>query len=491
MNELKYSRPLGVAARLGENAADRHQFVNKRVLLHGDSEFLYQDNGRHCLMYSLRLLPRICAAVSVYVPREVPHLREECRHVISAIQFETTIELLDDCPDFAKFDAILFVGFTTNATLPWTTINSNGWVARVSSGEQSLSKDCDNVNPVAAMAAASLGVGEVFKRLVRIDSRRGRLLNGLTFSLLDYSCGNDVSGPSIPLHISCSNLLLVGVGAIGNGIIQLLRDLPLTGEIGIVDRQGYGEENWGTCMCIGPNDFKKKKVEFAKTYMSNLTCTEYAENVQDFSSRLQQGLRHPRIILNALDNVEARHMVQNIWPDYVIDGAIGDFGCQVSRHPWGPDIACLMCQYEDNQRESAESMQMNATGLRLDVLQNPDGLLEDAHIESAPPDKQDFLRALKGMKICSVVQESVAKYISENADIDFAPSVPFVAAMSAAFVCAELIKTLCGTDSNLEPLYQFDFLIGPEKGIVVPAARKRDCICHTRARNISKFRKSR
>ena len=64
---------------------------------------------------------------------------------------------------------------------------------------------------------------------------------------------------------------------------------------------------------------------------------QYAHNPQKF----------PQVVLKALDNIDVRHEVQRtLWPDIVIDGAIGDFMCQVSRHPWPEDIACLLCLFQ-------------------------------------------------------------------------------------------------------------------------------------------------
>ena len=55
----------------------------------------------------------------------------------------------------------------------------------------------------------------------------------------------------------------------------------------------------------------------------------------------------PMAVLNGLDNIPGRHQVQRtLWPDVIVDGAIGDFTCQVSRHPWPDDIACLICLFQ-------------------------------------------------------------------------------------------------------------------------------------------------
>lgn len=52
-------------------------------------------------------------------------------------------------------------------------------------------------------------------------------------------------------------------------------------------------------------------------------------------------------------------MLQALWPDLVIDGAIRDFGCQVSRHPWDDDTACLISHWSPTGRgpQSREHVQ--------------------------------------------------------------------------------------------------------------------------------------
>ena len=51
------------------------------------------------------------------------------------------MEYCDHIDDVGSFDAILSVGTAVNPSLPWTTINSNGWLARVSSGTRDLPAD--------------------------------------------------------------------------------------------------------------------------------------------------------------------------------------------------------------------------------------------------------------------------------------------------------------------------------------------------------------
>src|SRR5207249_2878782 len=163
-----YSRPQATAARLGDFAPDRHRFTDKRVLLTGERDVLRTENGRDCFLVSLRLLVRICANVSIFLPPEVREISAECESVARRIAFHTPIDFLDDAPALDRYDAILSVGTSARGDLPWTVINSNGWVARVSSGATDLARECGQANPIAALGAAALGVAEVFKRLIKL-----------------------------------------------------------------------------------------------------------------------------------------------------------------------------------------------------------------------------------------------------------------------------------------------------------------------------------
>src|SRR6266446_1543396 len=130
---LVFSRPAAAADSLGDKAPDRHRFTEKKVLLTGEANILGLENGRNCLLNSIRILTRMTRGLKIWIP-EGANLREETSRLIDHISFGDKPELLSAPPDFTTFDAILSVGAETHSDLPWTTINSNGWVARVSSG---------------------------------------------------------------------------------------------------------------------------------------------------------------------------------------------------------------------------------------------------------------------------------------------------------------------------------------------------------------------
>jgi hypothetical protein len=488
---ISLSRPLSAAAKLADHAADHHRFVDKRVLLMGEPRVLNSANGGNCLLDSLRLLVRISRNLTVFVPPENQQLLADCRALAKRIAFGGDVPVTDAMPAFSEFDAILCVGYQTNPSLPWTVINSNGWLARVSSGATPLPENCDLFNPIGSLAAACLGVTEVFKRLIRLKESRGRLLDGLSLSLYSYREDTD-AGPSIPLQLVV-NLLLIGAGAIGNGIVHLLSQLPLFDRISIVDKQVFGEENLGTCILIGPDDLTVSKAVFAeKCFSGRLNVRGFHDELQVFKQRLGESIPYPTIVLAGLDDIDARHQAQSIWPDFIIDGAIGDFPCQVSSHHFGDDTACMVCLFPRPVGTSATEVAGRATGLRADRIAEAESLVTDEDVEAAPSERRKWLRERRGKKVCSVVEEAVARQISEaEQSAGFSPSVPFVACFSACMVVSEFVKAAAGWPSELDSRFQLDLLRGPWHGLMLPHEKRQDCTCVTRAGNIAKWREAR
>ncbi len=490
---LKYSRPLATANRLADVAEDANRFIDKRVLLTGESDVLGSQNGRDCFLSSLRLLVRFCADVSVLLPAVSAEFANEVRR--EAGRIEPAVKFLDSEPDLPGFDAILSVGARMRPDLPWTVINSNGWLARVSSVSSDLASDTRQPNPIAALAAASFGAGEVFKRLIRLKDTRGKFFDGLSFSFFTYSRESDDLGPTLPEEIEL-DLLLVGVGAIGNGIIYLLDRLPVRGNLTVVDSEKYGAENFGTCLLVGPSEVANEieKARFAFEMLGGKLGTKhFTEEFSTFSKRLGAEVPFPQIVLNAVDNLDTRHEIQReLWSDLIIDGAIGDFSCQVSCHPWNENVACLMCLFRKTDTEPAEQRASRATGLTPARTQDPEATVTEEDVRAAPAEKKEWLRGKIGKLICSVVQEAVAQSISEEKlRKGFQPSVPFVACLSSSMMIGELVRSIMCHPPLLEPRFQFDVVRGPQFGQDFRQERRPDCICVTRRENIDRMRSSR
>jgi hypothetical protein len=236
-----------------------------------------------------------------------------------------------------------------------------------------------------------------------------------------------------------------------------------------------------------------EKAKFIAGVLSQrLDATGFAADIRVFRERLGREIPYPRVVVNGLDNIDARYDVQGLWPDLIIDGAIGDFACQVSRHSWHEDSACLMCMFRHPPGESAEKVASRATGLTASRTQQPEASVDENDVAVAPAAHREWLRARIDRKICSVVQEGVAQALStEQLRQGFEPSVPFVACLGACMVVAELTKHVARWPTSLESRFQFDSLAGPAFGQSYAQARRKDCLCISRRRNIEAVRNKR
>ena len=485
---LAFSRPAAAADSLGDKAPDRHRFTGKKVLLTGEGPVLGLENGKSCFLNSIRILTRMTRGLKIWIPGDT-RLREETSQLIEHISFGDKPELLSTPPDFTTFDAILSVGTETHSDLPWTTINSNGWVARISSGSIALSSVCDQANPVGALAAASLGASEIFKRLIKLVPERAEPLDGLAFSFYSYEVSDD-PGPPLPDKIPVE-IFVMGVGAIGSGVVHLLNSLPVSGTAFFVDRQKFAEENLGTCILIGPKDLDNtpKAVFAAKLLESKLTTRGFPQDVVEFVATTVRELPYPKIILNGLDEIDPRHSVQSLWPDMIIDGAIGAFACEATLHPWGEDLSCLYCDFE-HPPERSEQLESELTGLREDRLKDMNSVVTEDDVRAAPAEKRKWLKTQMGKEICSVVSEATIEKLSQEKQKEgFRPSVPFVACLSSCMMVTELVRQTLQWPRILETGFRFDVLAGPQYGRRKAHSRKPTCICVQRKNTIELLRR--
>jgi molybdopterin/thiamine biosynthesis adenylyltransferase len=511
---IAYSRPLATAARLGNDAPDHHRFLEKHVVLTGDPTVLATPNGRVMALTALRLLPRLTPHVTVWLPGApaalVAELTLEGERIAFGGRVLVRANALPQEDVLGQADAVLSVGAGPPSATDsesrddildpiaglaerWTTVSSNGWCAWVARGSLPSAIPTAQANPIGAVFAASLGVAEVFKVLIVLRAERGAAADGTPFSLLTYRAGDDDPGPALPDRLKI-DALLVGVGAIGNGIVATLAEFTLAGRVVVIDRQFYGPENLGTCILLGPQDIGTEKPAVARRALAQLAPALVVDTRVGNAELLLPDVHPvPAIVLNGLDNRDARRAAQRLWADVTIDGAIGDFMCQVSRHPGDPDVntACLRCIFAPEIGPRAEDVAAAASGLRV-VRVNVNDIVREEDVLAAPERHREALRTQVGRPICSVTSEAVAQAISEvEQHKGFEPSVPFVATCSAAMVVGELVKAVMDLPSSLDPRFQFDILHGPAAGLDFPESRHVDCECVQRRSVITTFRAAR
>lgn len=485
-----YSRPQAVVARLLGQSAATDNLLERSALITADVSAILTRAGRSTFLASLSLLTRFCADVSVHLPAEAGPFERDVRTLARRISYAGNIRFLDQADVvFENYSAILNVGPTTRSDLPWTAIACDGWVLQVCSGAGPVVLGFSQFNPAVTLATASIGAAEVFKRLLGVVSQVAPLLQNEVFSLLTYSADTN-PGPDIrsPIRLDC---LLAGAGAIGNGVRHVLIELPAEGWLAVVDQQDAGEENWGTYIDLEPSGFDTPKANIACVgWGAAVTPIPLKLDVAKVSSKLGREIPFPGVTLGALDNIEARHEIQRLWPDIAIDGAIGHVTCQVSLHPWGPDTACLQCLFREAAGEDSAVVASRLTGLSVESARRQDEEVTEADINAAADERKAWLAARKGRQKCSVISEAHAEKLTAGG-ARFSPSAPFVACLSASMVAAEFIKIRMGLVSPLDPRFQFNALLGPTAGTMLEQGRRKDCFCVERTTAIARWRHER
>ena len=488
--DITSSRPLGVARSLGSTLLDEATIYARAVILTGERRTLETENGRWCMLDSLRVLARIVGPLTVVLPSGLGAFETQVRQLASIVWKKGTVTVVTDGMPVAMDSAvaILNIGARVDRLLPWTTINSNGWVARVSSGPSSLPSDTDQRNPLAAMMAASFGVTEVFKRVYRIPREIAPLLDATQFSLFELSTMPTNLGPPLPAKISLPDTVMVGAGALGNGIALLLSQLAVCGRLHIIDKQVYGPENLGTCTVLDDESWlgTPKAVSLASwlNRPDEMLCTGEQAFVADARSGDFVRAMSVELVLNGLDDVGARHDAQLLWPSVLVDGGISAVGAAVRTHRLDrPNAACMRCSFKLPRVDERE-LQAKATGLSLQSLGSDlNRPLTEQDVLEADESKRAWLSELlvQGKTVCATISEAQSRALGLDLEKGFSPSVPFVATASATLVVAQALKSFLFPDAEFTQRFQMESVfIGPEASIGVLTCADSRCECVTR-----------
>ncbi len=475
--EKASSRVIGVAKKLLNRPIDEASVYSKSVILTGEKEALLTENGRWCFLDALTLLSRVVGNLTVVMPSGTPLLEAEVEKFCSSAWSRGDLSVVrDGSPALLKSSsAILCVGTEAKPALPWTVINSNGWVARVSSGAMHLPIDMEQPNALGALMAASLGVTEIFKRIFDVPEDVAPLLEKTEFSLFEQTTAPTGIGPSLPSEIHLTDTLMVGAGAIGNGIALLFSQLPLRGRVHIVDKQDYADENLGTCVLTKNEGWiKQPKAPHLANWLqenSDLEVTGERELIESVKSGTGVFSKLSiDLVLNGLDDIEARRAAQDLWPSVIIDGGINEIGAAVIQYRVKQDsFACIKCWFETPKIDERKQ-QSQLTGLSLSSLNNMERLLTNEDIAGAEESKRDWLieRKKQGKTLCSIISEAaLSANLGLNVQEGFRPSAPFIATTAAALVVAEAIKALVFPETPVVQMYQIASLfIGPSESSI-------------------------
>jgi hypothetical protein len=325
----------------------------------GFSSAAKHEEGKALLDCLVRLLARLYPSISIRSGRSgeryVAELTDLARSInprIETHEHEALLEIAvgEGAPVFAP--TVFYVG-------------SRGWDALLSVlSPQPVG--CTH-NPFGAGAAACFACANVF-RAVFLDEADNLIDKELSFSVLERQAS--LSARNLPLeHLDCDeDVVLAGVGAIGNGALWALSRLPGAGKVHLVDPQEIERSNLQRYLLTVRSDEGAPKVDVAHRYFAKGIQAE-CHQVTWASFVETAGYRWRRVLV-ALDSARDRRAVQASLPYWIANAWTqpGDLG--LSTHHFANDGACLNCLYlPQGDREHEDAIIANALGVPERLMQ--------------------------------------------------------------------------------------------------------------------------
>jgi hypothetical protein len=217
------------------------------------------------------------------------------------------------------------------------TVATEGWRATLD-GEHPARV---GANPLAAMAAAALGVGELFRALFADRLPHGRTApSPFTLDLLTLG----VSGDTPPLpddEIDLGTVHLAGCGAIGQTFVAALRELPVTGTLFAVDHESLDEGNLQRYVLGGAADIGVAKPTLVERALAeSRLAVEPVPTLWGADGRSAPGRE---TVISALDSKQGRIELQGGLPLEIFNAWTQPEDIGVSRHQSFGHDPCLAC----------------------------------------------------------------------------------------------------------------------------------------------------
>jgi hypothetical protein len=403
-----------------------------------------------CLLAAVRQAVLMWGDVTVSFPDGLD-LAHRCRQIADELRPGQSSLRFDPRAQHADFDGVLHIGPTASTNPKVVAVTHTGWVLHMFApptvGECSTEKlpTAGPPNPLAAIGASALGLGEVFLRTLGVP----RSIASFDLSLLHYELGPLDSlpiGPALPTGLDIEGFL-VGAGTVGAGFAFALSPIDVHGWLALVDHDAARQQNFGPHLYVSTETNGTPKVKLLELHLKAdhpaLKVIPKAERFRLFRHRLGT-MGSPRVVVGGLDKARPRQEVQRLWAPLHIDMATKD-GLQVQvlvRTVPGTGL-CLIRRFPIGDEPEEEVEIRRRTGLSDTALCDELADVTEEDIAAAPEKTRWELTAarVRGERRCNVITRADLGTADDDDD-DYVGSAPFTALLAGVFAVAELIKAI-------------------------------------------------
>jgi hypothetical protein len=342
-----------------------------------------------------------------------------------------------------------------------------------------------HASALGAIYTAALGAAEAFKHTAQVRRDRRVLHRHLRFCPVTLS-SDLTAAPMItePLELA---LTLVGIGAIGTGIVLILSELDASGHVIAVDNERFARENRGTYSLGGAAELAAEptKIALAEAALDSFDVIPFPHRVEELTEAIDRGdVPWFPLVVSGLDTPHARRATQRLWPDRLIDAATGDTMLGLHEHLQGTG-PCMTCFFpEERGGPSAAERLSEISGLPVALLARGDEVLREEHLSRVTNEQRAKLVEHLGKPVCGLAR---ALGLTDLPAGDYEPSVPFVSLQAASLAVGRILAGESGLEA-LPNLVQYDGLFGPQAATLERMHPIGDCYCQTNVGTIQKVR---
>ena len=236
------------------------------------------------------------------------------------------------------------------------TVAAQDWAATVDGRDPARV----GANPLAAMAAAALGIGELFRALFADRLPHGRI-GPAPFTVDLLTLGEPAPDPPPTGDIDLGTIHLAGCGAIGEAFVAALREMPVTGNLVAVDHEDVDEGNLQRYLLAGIADVGVSKPKLVERALEATRL--YVEPVASLWGADERTAPGRETVVSALDTKQGRIELQAGLPREIFNAWTQPEDIGVSRHQAFGEDPCLAClAWPTRARQSRSLMIAEALG---------------------------------------------------------------------------------------------------------------------------------
>ncbi|RQT22760.1 hypothetical protein DF135_36370 [Burkholderia cepacia] len=322
----------------------RGSYVDKTVLLTGDSVVLATYVGQVVACISANMLSRWCRHAKVLVPSVQTHpllgVGTLADFLVAQMRCADPFGTFEAVQQVEDHDLLLFVGADVPPGLGppalTTAVSAAGWAAAVRRGaDGGLAADPQDHNPVGAAAAGILAGAQVFRDALGLDSI---FEPGFLF---DAFSGTSVAAlpdqHPYPDAVDVGRVLMTGAGAVGSSAAFFIDLFRVRAELTGVDADWFKVENLARTALFGHVHCGLKKVEALAQALARSGSVKVTPQDAWWHDTAQD-LGAYDIVLPVANEYGVRQLLQAALPPLMIHASTGNnWNVTFGRHVPGRD----------------------------------------------------------------------------------------------------------------------------------------------------------